>query len=66
MLASWLLGFLSHHTYAQDDDLMSMLEDEAALKKEFMIATFKAPRLIQGHTIEQPAAKNLLFIISHR
>jgi len=45
---------------------MSMLEDEAALKKEFMIATFKAPRLIQGHTIEQPAAKNLLFIISHR
>jgi len=45
---------------------MSMLEDETGDTKDFTFATFKAPRLINGHTVEAPAKKNLLFIISHR
>lgn len=48
------------------DDLMSMLEEETAQEKTYTFATFKAPRLINGHTVEQPAKENLLFIISHR
>lgn len=60
-----ILLFPFSSVFAQDD-LMSMLEAETEDNKEFVFATFKAPRLINGHTIEQPGQKNLLFIISHR
>ncbi len=52
--------------YAQDD-LESILDKEAPEpKKEFVVATFKSPRLVTGHTIEMPAKNELIFIISHR
>lgn len=48
------------------DDMMAMLESETSTEKDYTFATFKAPRLINGHTVEQPAKENMLFIISHR
>jgi hypothetical protein len=61
-----LLALLFTSPAFGQDDLMSMLEEEAAQEQEFTLATFKAPRLIQAHSIEQPAKTNLLFIIAHR
>ncbi len=51
--------------YAQDD-LMKMMEDAIPKKKEYATATFKATRLINGHSIENAAAGVLDFKISHR
>ncbi len=33
---------------------------------EFTMATFKANRIISGHSVENPERKDLLFVISHR
>jgi hypothetical protein len=50
------------------DDLMDMLEDEenAAPQKEYVAATFKSTRIINGHSIENTAAGVLDFRVSHR
>lgn len=47
------------------DDLMDMLdsEDESI---EYAYATFKTTRIINSHTIENPATGVLLFMIQHR
>lgn len=50
--------------FAQDD-LLNMLGSEAP-KKEPVFATFKTTRVVNGHSIEQVAAKHLDFRINHR
>jgi hypothetical protein len=53
--------------FAQDD-LMKMLEDESKKekKRDYVTATFKTSRLINGHSIENAAAGVLDLKISHR
>ncbi len=52
--------------YAQDD-LEAILDEEAPdPQKDEVVATFKSPRLVTGHTIEMPAKNELIFIVSHR
>lgn len=48
------------------DDLMKMLDDGAEKKKEFTTATFKATRVINGHSIESMGKGVLDFRILHR
>jgi hypothetical protein len=56
---------LFNQTQAQDD-LLGMLQAEAPNKAVPVIATFKAPRVITGQSIEHTAAKHLNFVILHR
>lgn len=48
------------------DDLMKMLDDGAEKKKEYTTATFKATRIINGHSIENVGKGVLDFRILHR
>jgi hypothetical protein len=50
--------------YAQDD-LMDMLSSEPE-SVEYVYATFKTTRVMNGHSIENPAPGTLLFLIQHR
>ncbi len=56
------------NAYAQDDDLMKMLEEETKKdeKPSYTTATFKTTRIINGHSVENVAAGVLDFRISHR
>jgi hypothetical protein len=47
-------------------DLLDILEDEAAETTEVVTATFKGTRIANGHSIENRKKKELEFIISHR
>ena len=63
-----LFGFIiivSHSFLLAQDDLMEMLgsDDETV---EYSYATFKTTRIINSHTIENPATGVLLFMIQHR
>jgi hypothetical protein len=49
-------------SFAQDD-LMDLFEEEPAT--EYTSATFKTTRIALGHSIENPANGDLLFLISH-
>ena len=51
--------------FAQDD-LMAMLEKDAAKETVYTQATFKGSRMITGQTVETIAKKHLNFWISHR
>lgn len=53
-------------SFGQEEDLMSILDEEVKSEPAPVIATFKTSRLINGHTIEMPAKNELIFIISHR
>jgi len=46
--------------------LLDELEANVPKEKEYAIATFKAPRIIQGHSIETPGKGELMLIIQHR
>jgi len=65
-----LIGFfhIVSNIAAQDDDLMNLLEQEtnAEPTTEFVMATFKTTRLINGHSVEQTGAGVLDFKINHR
>lgn len=50
--------------FAQDD-LMDLLADEEPVT-EYAYATFKSTRVINSHSVEQPANGVLLFMIQHR
>ena len=50
----------------KSQDLESFLEDEQSAEPEFVYGTFKTSRVINGHSIENPAKKDLYFLISHR
>jgi len=66
MRALALFLLLAAFGSANAQGLLDELETEAPKSKEFTIATFKAPRIIQGHSVEMPAKGELLFIIQHR
>lgn len=51
--------------YAQND-LLEILEEEQEETVEFAIATFKGTKVINGQSIETPAAGVLQFMIQHR
>ena len=57
--------FLSTSIFAQDD-LMKMLDNETKNQTEYVSATFKSTRLINGQTIETVGKNQLNFWISHR
>ncbi|UCH15128.1 MAG: hypothetical protein JSV22_03970, partial [Bacteroidales bacterium] len=51
--------------YLNGQDLESFL-DEHKTEPEYVYGTFKTSRIINGHSIENPAKNDLYFIISHR
>jgi hypothetical protein len=53
-------------TDSTSDDLMKMLDDGTEKKKEYVTATFKATRIINGHSIESMGKGVLDFRILHR
>jgi hypothetical protein len=62
-----LFSGLTAASYAQKDDLMNMLNDDAGpKKKEEVSATFKSTRIINGSSVENLAAGVLDFRICHR
>jgi hypothetical protein len=65
-ISIYLVGsLLSFGIFAQDE-LLDILESESSDEKEFVIATFKSTRLINGHSVEVRQPRVLEFIISHR
>ncbi|WP_020527593.1 DUF5777 family beta-barrel protein [Flexithrix dorotheae] len=54
--------------FAQEDDLMKILETEGDEKNQvnFATATFKGTRLIQGHSVETLRGNAFQLLISHR
>lgn len=63
----FFLIFISNLTFSQDD-LLGILEDESKKVEDnqYVSATFKGTRILNGHSIEGRKAKELEFIISHR
>lgn len=66
----WLLivaciSLLPAGLFAQDD-LLDLLEEETEEPVNYTIATFKGTRLINGHSVENPAPGVLQFMIGHR
>ena len=59
-----ILAFTAAPILAQDD-LMDMLDSENQTV-DYTYATFKTTRIINSHTVEQPANGVLLFMIQHR
>jgi Membrane bound beta barrel domain (DUF5777) len=60
-----ILCTLSIQAFSQDD-LMKMLENETKNQTDYVAATFKGTRLINGQTIETVGKNQLNFWISHR
>jgi hypothetical protein len=60
------LIILPSTSFAQEDDLMSLLDDMQEETIEYAIGTFKTTRIINGHSIETNAQGQLNFIASHR
>jgi hypothetical protein len=61
-----LLGLGVSFNLLGQEDLLDMLEQEQEPTTEYTEATFKATRLINGHTIETRDQGTLIFLISHR
>lgn len=66
LIAAFIIGSLPAISYAQD--LMDMLDEETRNQKkpDYVTATFKTTRLINGHSVENVAKGVLDFRISHR
>jgi len=68
LLSVFLLGtvcMLNTSIAQDDDDLLGLIEDDKPVKEE-VTATFKATRIINGHSIERAREGQLHFRISHR
>lgn len=65
ILITVIVLFYSVVTLAQDD-LLASLEAEQANERNFIEATFKGTRLINGHSIETRKKGVMDFIIAHR
>lgn len=59
-IIAMVLGLVS----VAQDELLELLDDEQG--EEYVSATFKSTRLINGHNVEVRAPKVLEFVISHR
>ena len=62
---SFLFLFLFSIDVSAQDDLLALAEADSA-GTSFATATFKATRVINGHSVELIPRKELLFLISHR
>ncbi len=66
-LASFvLLVCIYQRSYAQDFDLMKIVDDNQVKKKEYTFATFKSTRAVNLHTSEVLGRRALDFRIAHR
>jgi hypothetical protein len=65
-LAFCSLLFVAFAASAQDEDLFKMMETNQKPVTNYATATFKSTRVINGHSVENMAAKHLDFRISHR
>lgn len=67
-LVSLAAGLLSGRAQAQNTDLLGDLERQTTdtLRREYVTATFKGTRIINGHSVQTPGAGTLVFLISHR
>ncbi|MEM7551282.1 MAG: DUF5777 family beta-barrel protein [Bacteroidota bacterium] len=58
--------FISFCTDAQEDDLLSLLDDDSSDEINYTFGTFKGTRVINTQSVDIQAKKELLFIITHR
>ncbi len=65
MLTALLLLFALSDAQAQDD-LLALAEAADSSETGFVTGTFKATRLVNGHSVETNGEQELLFLISHR
>ncbi|MBC9797976.1 DUF5777 family beta-barrel protein [Sinomicrobium weinanense] len=61
-----ILFFLGLCTHMSAQDLMEILDEETPQHTEYISATFKGTRIINGHSIENRKKGVLEFLISHR
>lgn len=60
-------SFIILNSIAQeDDDLLSLIDDEGPAKKEFVTATFKSTRIVSSNSVETNGQGQLNFVIQHR
>jgi hypothetical protein len=62
----FLLLFQFSSIFAQDDDMMNMLDAQVPQEPVYTIATFKSDRVINGQSIERMKKNQLDFRINHR
>lgn len=62
---SFIVLLIQFPSLVAQDDLMDLLDSESPTI-DYTYATFKTTRIINSHTVEQPANGVLLFIIQHR
>jgi len=66
-IALAIFSVLALQVHAQEDDLMNLLNDSQDHQTvDYAYATFKTSRIINSHSVEQPARGVLLFLIQHR
>jgi Membrane bound beta barrel domain (DUF5777) len=58
--------FASTQQVMAQEDLLKMMDEEKPQTTDFATATFKSTRIINGHSVENMAAKHLDFRVSHR
>lgn len=63
--ALFLLSVLTGHFEAGAQDLMDLLNEGEEPRTEYTYATFKATRIVNGQSIENPPNGGLIFTISH-
>jgi hypothetical protein len=63
-LLFFFLLFASFHVFSQDDDLLSLLDEEEPIN--YTTASFKATRIINLHSLENMSAGELDIKIQHR
>ena len=61
-----VLGIFPWTNVLAQEDLLSLLDEEQSKETTYTQATFKASRMINGHTIETISKNHLNFWISHR
>ncbi len=61
-----LTGLLWNLSLCAQDDLMSLLDEHTDDPVQFVEATFKGSRLINGHSVQNRKKNELEFLISHR
>lgn len=64
-MATLFIHFFIVNLSAQDD-LMKMLEENEDTQAQYVAATFKSTRIVNGHSIERMKKEQLEFRVSHR
>ncbi len=62
----WFVLVLFSSGQMQAQSLLGLLDEDEVEQKEIVRGTFKATRLVNGHTIETLGEKQFLFLITHR